>query len=275
MSFSDETQEYLLVRPPQSSRLGRTTTRNLQIQRLLPNVLQTPRPQSPTTASKVPHRPRIQPILNLDSHTIRKTRIMETDSATTICKFSREPRGVLGKWQVDLRRGDGGGWIFVGKYERYEWAKSRGHQGEESWKLVRSTYSHSKATAASGRGTPTNSKKGRRKSVSRTSMDDTSPERRLSAKVTVVTDSPPSVVIMPRNPRRATGGRSDASTITRDDIDDESELVNKEEVINVLIQGLWIVWREGVVDYISSGNRTHSGTRIRKRGIMDLLLCRG
>jgi hypothetical protein len=278
MSFSDETQEYLLVRPPQSNKLGRGTARNLQVQRLLPSSPQPPRSRSPTPTSGSPHRHRIKPILNLDSHIIGKSRIVETDSATTLCKFDREPNGVLGKWQVDVRRGEGGGWIFVGKYERYEWAKSRGHQGEESWKLVQSTYSHSKAAAASGGGT---TKKDRRKShsrASRPSMDDTSPERRLNAKITIIANSPPSVVIMPRNPRSAAGGRSgENNSKARTDVDEGIEMVNKEEVINALIQGLWIVWREGVVDYISSEERNTwapKGTRIHKRGIMDLLLCR-
>jgi hypothetical protein len=269
MSFSDETQEYLLVRPPQSKKPGKHTSRNIQIQRLLP----TPTDNGSTT--KLP-RPRILPILNLESHAIGKTRIVETDGGGTICKFDREPRGILGKWQVDLRRGDGGGWIFVGKYERYEWAKSRNTR-EETWKLVRSTYSHSKTTAASA--------KPRRRPKSmlsesnniRVSMDDTSLERRLTAKITIIPDSPPSVVIAPRNPRARTGTGGMTVTGDADGADEEVETVNKEEVVNALIQGLWIVWREGDVEDINTGRRNGlaPGTSgVPKRGFLDIILCR-
>ena len=266
MSFSDETQEYLLVRPPRSKNPGKHTARNIQIQRLLPS------PADNGTAPKLPRR-RILPILNLESHAIRKTRIIETEGGGTLCKFDREPRGILGKWQVDLRRGDGGGWIFVGKYERYEWAKSRSSQGEETWKLVRSTYSHSKTTAASAKP------KRRRRSISesniiRASMDDTSLERRLTAKITIMPDSPPSVVITPRNPRVRTGM---GGTSVTDDADEGIETVNKEEVVNALIQGLWIVWREGGVKDINTGRRNSwsPGTSgVRKRGFLDVILCR-
>ena len=264
MSFSDEAQEYLLVRPPHSKKPGKHTARNIQIQRLLPS------PADNGTTAKVP-RPRILPILNLESHALRKTRIVETDGGATLCKFDREPRGILGKWQVDLRRGDGGGWIFVGKYERYEWAKSRSSQGDEIWKLVRSTYSHSKTTAASPKP------KRRRKSMVnesnpiRASMDDTSPERRLTAKITMMPNSPPTVVITPRNPRVRTGLRGTG------DPDEGIETINKEEVINALIQGLWIVWREGVVDDINTGRRnswTPGDRGVRKLGFLDIILCR-
>jgi len=261
MSFSDETQEYLFVHPPQSVKLGKHRAHNLQIQRLLPSR------NRDTPTKRQPSRPRILPILNLESHAIRKTRIVETDGGRTICKFDREPRGILGKWQVDLRRGDGGGWIFVGKYERYEWARSRTQQGEETWRLVRSTYSHSKTKAAT--------KSERRKSsvlsesnTIRASMDDTSPERRLMAKITMIQDSPPTVVITPRNPRVGTEMTAD------DGMKDGIEFVNKEEVVNALIQGLWIVWREMVVTGINSGKRASLKLGSRKRGVLDVLLCR-
>ena len=254
MSFSDETQEYLLVRPPQSNKLGKHTAHNFQIQRLLPAT--SSQPVSPT---RLTPRPRIKPILNLQSHAVRKSRIVETETGQTLCKFDREPRGVLGKWQVDLRRGDGGGWIFVSKYERYEWAKSRGVKGGDTWKLVRSTYSHTKSIAATK---PRKSALSESKTT-RPSIDDTSPERRLSAKITIVPNVPPSVVVSPRNPR-------DAGS-------DEVEAVNKEEVFNALIQGLWIVWREGIVEDITVGRRnswTPGRAGNRKRSFMDRLLCR-
>jgi hypothetical protein len=267
MSFSDDAQEYLLVRPPHSKNPGKHTARNIQIQRLLAS------PVDNGATAKLP-RPRILPILNLESHSIRKTRIVETDGGGTLCKFDREPRGILGKWQVDLRRGDGGGWIFVGKYERYEWAKSRNTQGEETWKLVRSTYSHSKTTAASGKT------KRRRKSMLsesntiRASLDDTSAERRLAAKITMIPDSPPSIVITPRNPRVRTG--MDGTSATGDE-DEAIETVNKEEVINALIQGLWIVWKEGIVKNINPGRRsswTPGNSGALKRRFLDSILCR-
>ena len=267
MSFSDEAQEYLLVRPPQSKKPGKHTARNIQIQRLLPS------PANNAKTTKLP-RPRILPILNLESHAIRKTRIVETDGGGTLCKFDREPRGILGKWQVDLRRGDGGGWIFVGKYERYEWAKSRSTQGEETWKLVRSTYSHSKTKAASAKPKRRRNSMLSDSNTIRVSMDDTSPERRLTAKITMMPNSPPSVIITPRNPRVRTGMGGTSGT---DDPDEAIETVNKEEVVNALIQGLWIIWREGVVENINSGRRnswTPGNRGVPKRGFLDLILCR-
>lgn len=294
MSFSDETQEYLLVRPPQSIKPGKRSAHNLQIQRLLPS---SPRLATTTTtraAERSPPRlprPRILPILNLESHSIRKTRIVESEGGDSICKFDKEPRGVLGKWQVDLRRGNGGGWIFVGKYERYEWAKksSKSSQGQgdegEVWELVRSTYSHSKSLAEQKQQKPTR----RTKSVLsenrtvRESMDDfSSPaERRLAVTITVMKNSPPSVVIIPRNPRAAIelGGTTSGGTTgdTLETTDEMVESVNKEEVINALIQGLWIVWREGVVEDINLGRRntwTPGSDGERKRGVWDILLCR-
>src|SRR5271154_4553984 len=104
MSYSDEAQQYLLVRPPQSIKPGKRTSHNLQVQRLL-------KPQSADSIEEEStHLPRgrIIPILNLETHAIRATRILETDSSETLCKFVHEPKGVLGKWQVDVRRGDGG-----------------------------------------------------------------------------------------------------------------------------------------------------------------------
>src|SRR5947207_3246738 len=110
MSFSDDIQKYLLVRPPQSVKPGRHGASNLQVQRVLP-------PASSDSRAK------IQPLLNLDTHAVRKTRIIEPSTGVRLYKFDKEPSGVRGKWQVDLRRGNGGGYIFVGKYERYEWAR--------------------------------------------------------------------------------------------------------------------------------------------------------
>ena len=201
---------------------------------------------------------------------------------TTLCKFDREPRGVIGKWQVDLRRGDGGGWIFVGKYERYEWARSRTSQGEDVWKLVRSTYSHSKSQKATvGGRTRRNTKLSESKTI-RAAMDDTSPERRLLAMMTIVSNAPPSMVITPRNPKTRTVGMV-AGTATAETEVEGMETVNREEVINALIQALWIVWREGVVDDINVGRRPSSAPqgasettkRTQKRGVLDILLCRG
>jgi len=289
MSFSDETQEYLLVRPPQTNKPGKHSAHNLQIQRLLPSSPSTsssPLPRSKSsspTKSRAPplRRPRILPILNLESHAIRKSRIVDTESMTTLCKFDREPRGVVGKWQVDLRRGDGGGWIFVGKYERYEWARSRTQQGEDVWKLVRSTYSHSKSLSAGSGGRTRRSTTLSESKTIRASMDDTSPERRLVAKITILANVPPSIIITPRNPNvRAVGVV--AGTTTAETEVESMESVNREEVINALIQGLWIVWREGVVEDVNDGRRQSwaptgaAGVtkRSRKRGIMDVLLCR-
>jgi hypothetical protein len=273
MSFSDETQEYLLVRPPQSSKPGRRTAHNLQVQRLLLPVNPT---TSMTKSATKPPRRRILPILNLESHAIRKTQIVETESEVSLCKFEREPRGVSRKWQVDLRRGDGGGWIFVGKYERYEWARSKGPGGsndETVWELVRSTYSHSKTTSAEKQKSRRRSLINENKTI-RASMDDTSPEQKLAAKITIIPNSPPSVVIIPRNPRVTTGVGGTSET---EETDELVESVNKEEVINALIQGLWIVWREGVIEDIHSGKRntwTPGSGGERKRGVWDTILCR-
>ena len=99
-------------------------------------------------------------------------------------------------------------------------------------------------------------------------MDDTSPERRLMAKITMIQDSPPTVVITPRNPRVGTEMTAD------DGMKDGIEFVNKEEVVNALIQGLWIVWREMVVTGINSGKRASLKLGSRKRGVLDVLLCR-
>jgi hypothetical protein len=295
MSFSDELQEYLLVRPPQSTKPGKRSSQNLQIQRLLPLIVEPKSPgkspKSPTLAKSptLPSAPRrrILPILNLVSHAIRKTRVTDSDNAAVLCKFDREPRGVLGKWQVDMRRGEGGGWIFVGKYERYEWARevptpgtpstpkfrsatpsgSTSKGNEITWKLVRSTYSRSKSIQALS----TSGRKPRKASVLsdprtvRASMDDTSPERRLSARIIIAPNSPPSMVVVPRNPRSQLG------------VEEGAEEANKEEVLDALIQGLWIVWREGVVDDMHlSGRNTWSreDQREQKRGFLDALLCR-
>jgi len=304
MSFSDQLQEYLLVRPPQSTKPGKSSSQNLQIQRLLPLPPPEPKHRSPGKSPKSPggarsptlntalSRRRIMPILNLVSHVIRKPRVMDSEKAVTLCKFDREPRGVLGKWQVDMRRGDGGGWIFVGKYERYEWARevspptpstpkllsnnatisSKGGVGEVTWNLVRSTYSRSKSIQALSTSKRKSQKSSALMDSSRTrraSMDDTSPERKLSARISISPNTPPSVIIVPRNPRTLASGENDAI-----------EEANREEVIDTLIQGLWIVWRGGIIkDLGLSGQNTL--TRVNgeenrsKRGVLDVLLCHG
>jgi hypothetical protein len=275
MSYSDETQQYLLVRPPQSIKPGKHTSHNLQVQRLL-------KPHSADSTEEesihLPHG-RIIPILNLETHAIRATRIVETDTAETLCKFSHEPKGVLGKWQVDVRRGDGGGWIFVGKYERYEWAKSRGNKGEEMWSLVRATYSQTKAAGSVRRRRKSTLSESR---TIRASMDDVSPtERKLLAKIVMMSPSPPSITISPRNPRNSRvgslpGGFPDVQEAEENV--EEIELVNKEEVLDALIQGLWIVWREGVVEDNAGQTKRNSWTTAptvsRKKSVWDKLLCR-
>jgi hypothetical protein len=192
--------------------------------------------------------------LNLDSHAIRKTRVVETETGETLCRFDREPHGVSGKWQVDIRRGDGGGWIFVGDYERYEWARQRGIKGEEQFVLVCSTFSRTKSR--------------RRKSSAtlRPSLDDTAPEQ-VFAKITLLPKSPPMVLVVPRK------GRGDGREFGALE---EVEMVNKEEVLNVLIQGLWIVWREGVVEDFGQDRRNSwaPAEAGRKRSWMDIFFCR-
>jgi hypothetical protein len=57
--------------------------------------------------------------------------------------------------------------------------------------------------------------------------------------------------------------------------------VNKQEVMDALVMGLWIVWREGVVEEIAergtgkrnSWDKKTSG-KGRKRQFLDVLLCR-
>lgn len=276
MSFSDEAQKYLLVRPPQSNKPGKHTSHNLQIQRLL-------KPQSTDSIDESTHLPRgrIIPILNLETHAIRATRIVETDSSSTLCKFDREPKGVLGKWQVDVRRGDGGGWIFVGKYERYEWAKARGTKGEETWSLVRATYSHTKAAGSVRRRRKSTLSESR---TIRSSMDDVSPdERKITAKIVMMSPSPPSITITPRNPRYSrVGSLPGGFPDVEENVEavEEIEAVNKEEVVATLIQGLWIVWREGVVEDNTGQTKRNSwttapGTTVtRKKSFLDTLLCR-
>lgn len=98
-------------------------------------------------------------------------------------------------------------------------------------------------------------------------MDDTSPERKLSARILIYPNSPPSMIIVPRNPR---------TTAAEDGVEEG----NKEEVLDALIQGLWIVWREGITEDLHlSGRNTWTPvngeeTRVKRRGL-DLLLCRG
>ena len=169
----------------------------------------------------------------------------------------------------------------MGKYERYEWARSRTSQGEDVWKLVRSTYSHSKSlNASSGRRTRRNTSLSESNTI-RASLDDTSPERRLGAKMTILANVPPSIVITPRNPR-VRGVGVVAGTTTAETEVEGIEMVNREEIINALIQGLWIVWREGVVEDINHRRRQSWAPvgaagmtkRSRKRGVLDILLCR-
>lgn len=97
-------------------------------------------------------------------------------------------------------------------------------------------------------------------------MDDTSPERRLSARIIIAPNSPPSMVVVPRNPHSTQLG-----------VEEGAEEGNKEEVLDALIQGLWIVWREGVVDdmHLSGRNTwTREDKRGQKRGFLGALLCR-
>jgi hypothetical protein len=184
---------------------------------------------------------------------VRKTRVIELETGTTLCKFEREPSAVSGKWQVDLRRGDGGGYIFVGKYERYEWARQGNLRTEVTWVLVHSTYSHSKTQAAARR------RGGTMGSSDRSSMDDSNVQRRLGAKIKISGKEPPVIVITPRNLEKT----------------QEMETVNREEVLNALIQALWIVWREGgVVDETVTGSGKGTGGNRRKPGCMDIFLCR-
>jgi hypothetical protein len=195
-----------------------------------------------------------------------------------------------------MRRGEGGGWIFVGKYERYEWAKevspatpstpklrtatpttsSRGGGGEVTWQLVRSTYSRSKSIQALSTSGGRKTRKASILSESRTvraSMDDTSPERKLSARITIFRNSPPSVVIVPRNPRATSG-------VVRTAEAEEIEEGNKEDVLDALIQGLWIVWREGIVDHMHLSSERNTWAPVNgeenrpKKGLLDVLLCR-
>jgi hypothetical protein len=115
----------------------------------------------------------------------------------------------------------------------------------------------------------------------RASMDDTSPERRLVAKITILANAPPSIIITPRNPKVHPVGVVAGVTTAETEVDG-METVNREEVINALIQGLWIVWREGVVEDINDGRKPSwapagaAGVRkrSRKRGVLDVLLCR-
>jgi hypothetical protein len=256
MSFSDERQEYLLVKPPQSNKPGKHSAHNLQIQRLL-TATQEPSSSPSSTPSK--RRRRILPILNLESHAIRKTRVVETDTGQSLCRFDRDPKGVIGRWQTDVRAGNGGGWVFTGQYDRYEWAKSRGQQGEDIWKLVRPSSKSSNQRPDMGRRRSTSDAHTNR------SSDDASPERRLCAKMTMRADLPPLLVISPRNPRAKGGSETPL------------EVVNKEEIINALIQGLWIVWREGIIEEISPGKRNNSVTSlgIQRRNFWDKFFCRG
>jgi len=95
-------------------------------------------------------------------------------------------------------------------------------------------------------------------------MDDTSPERRLVAKIKIGPPSP-SIAISPRNPRRGSA------------IEKNLEAVNREEVMDALVQGLWIVWREGVLEDTDPAKR-NSWTPVvkkkRKKKFWDRILCR-
>jgi len=112
-------------------------------------------------------------------------------------------------------------------------------------------------------------------------MDDTSPERRLVARITILANAPPSIIITPRNPKIRAVGVVAGITTAETEVEG-METVNREEVIDALIQGLWIVWREGVVEDINNGRKLSwapvgaAGVRkrSRKRGVLDVLLCR-
>jgi hypothetical protein len=99
--------------------------------------------------------------------------------------------------------------------------------------------------------------------------------------MTILANVPPSIVITPRNPNGRGVGVVAGDTTAENEIEG-IETVNREEVINALIQGLWIVWREGVVEDINNGRRQSwapvgaAGVtkRSRRRSFLDILLCR-
>lgn len=189
---------------------------------------------------------------------------MDVEKNSTICKFDTEPKGVIGKWQIDEKTGDAGGWIFLGRYERYEWSKGRTSKGEECWTLNshsipstrrKSTFSEARTVqsgphgSAGSRGTGTGGM---------------SPPEGLEARVILMPPSPPMMIVNP-------------SVV--------EQSVNKQEVMDALVMGLWIVWREGVVKESDSagghrGKRNSwskgntSGGKVKKRGFLDVLLCR-
>lgn len=260
MSFSDPTQEYLLVRPPQSLKPGTHTSHNLQIQRLIDPI---PPPATETPTLKLPHTGRILPILNLKTHSLRKTRILDAEDSSTLCKFDTEPAGVLGKWQVESK--SGGGWVFVGRYDRYEWLKGRTRKGEECWVLT----GMSTSLTNNNNNNYNNNRRRSGLSDARTRSGSSAGESAvvgmdgLEARVVLMPPSPPMMVVHPRVVEQS---------------------VNKQEVMDVLVMGLWIVWREGVVEVSDSagtrpGKRNSwskgaSGKGVRKRGFLDILLCR-
>ena len=109
-------------------------------------------------------------------------------------------------------------------------------------------------------------------------MDDESGVGRLEAKITMANGSPPMITVRPRLPRKMVLPGSFPSA---EDVGNEA--VNREEVVNALVQGLWIVWRENVVDEVEVTKRNSwtPGTAAeakkkskKKRGAMDWLLCR-
>ena len=115
-------------------------------------------------------------------------------------------------------------------------------------------------------------------------MDDVSPdERKITAKIVMMPPSPPSITIAPRNPRYSrVGSLPGGFPGIEETVEavEEIEAVNKEEVVDTLIQGLWIVWREGVVEDNTGQTKRNSwttalGTTVtRKKSFLDRLLCR-
>jgi hypothetical protein len=99
--------------------------------------------------------------------------------------------------------------------------------------------------------------------MGRGSLDDLE-EESLGVIISILAPSPPKVVVVPRKTRDEGGA-------------EEVEGVNREEVINALIQGLWIVWREGVVEENGHERRNSwaAGKEERtKRRWVDRVFCR-
>jgi len=181
---------------------------------------------------------------------------------------------VRGKWRIQAKTGDtgdtgetGGGWVFVGRYDRYEWSKGHTRKGEECWVLTSTSTNTHLTTHNSNNDNNNNRRSGL--SDTRTRSGSSAGESAagidvLEARVVLMPPSPPMMVVHPRVVEQS---------------------VNKQEVMDVLVMGLWIVWREGVVEvYDSAGTRpgkrnswskeTSGGKLVRKRGFLDILLCR-